>query len=202
MIRFLFLTLHQMRVLINRYFSSTITLIKFMGFGIKVGSGLVSYGIPYVYVSRKGLCKIGKNFLVSNSLLSSISGNKMKARIEVRSGANLLIGDSVGISGVTIFCSDSITIGDNTKIGFGSHVYDTDFHSLDPQIRNSSKDLICAKKSPVHIGKNVFIGTQTIVLKGVTIGDNSIIAAGSVVTKSVPNNEIWGGNPAKFLRKV
>lgn len=202
MIRFLFLTLHQMHVLVNRYCFSFITLIKFKGYGINIGPGLSSYGIPYVYISRKGRCRIGKNFLISNSLLSSISGNKTKTRIEVRSGANLLIGDNVGLSGVTIFCSDSITVGDSTKIGFGSHIYDTDFHSLDSQIRNSSKDILFAKKSPVHIGCNVFIGTQAIVLKGVTIGDNSIIAAGSVVTKNIPSNEIWGGNPAKFLRKI
>ena len=202
MIRFLFLALHQMHVLGNRCFFSIITLIKFIGYGINVGTGLVSYGIPYVYISRKGRCKIGKNFLVSSSLLSSISGNKTKTRIEVRSGAYLLIGDNVGLSGVTVFCFENITIGNNTKIGFGSHIYDTDFHSLDPQIRNSYKDQLFAKKRPVHIGKNVFIGTQSIVLKGVTIGDNSIIAAGSVVTKNIPSNEIWGGNPAKFLRKI
>ena len=202
MIRFLFLALHQMHVLVNRYCFSFMTLIKFKGYGINIGPGLSSYGNPYVYISRKGRCQIGKNFLISNSLLSSISGNKTKTRIEVRSGANLLIGDNVGLSGVTIFCSDSMTIGDNTKIGFGCHIYDTNFHSLDPQIRNSSKDQLFAKKSPVYIGKNVFIGTQSIILKGVTIGDNSIIAAGSVVTKNIPSNEIWGGNPAKFLRII
>ena len=48
----------------------------------------------------------------------------------------------------------------------------------------------------------MFIGTSCIIGKGVTIGENSVIAAGSVVVKNVPSNEIWGGNPAKFIRKI
>lgn len=56
--------------------------------------------------------------------------------------------------------------------------------------------------APVIIEDNAFIGARSIILKGVTIGANSIIGAGSVVTKSIPANEIWAGNPAKFIRKI
>lgn len=58
------------------------------------------------------------------------------------------------------------------------------------------------KSRPVNIGKNVFVGGHVIILKGVTIGDGAIIGAGSVVTKDVPTNEIWAGNPATFVKKV
>ena len=81
-------------------------------------------------------------------------------------------------------------------------MFTTDFHSLDSIIRASSEDQkhkICA---PVVIEHNVFIGARCIILKGVTIGENSIVGAGSVVTKSIPANEIWAGNPAKFIRKI
>ena len=54
----------------------------------------------------------------------------------------------------------------------------------------------------IELGDDVFIGVNSIVTKGVTIGDRSIIAAGSIVVKSIPNDEIWGGNPAKFLKKI
>lgn len=58
------------------------------------------------------------------------------------------------------------------------------------------------KTKPVIIKDGAFIGTDCIILKGVTIGEKSVIGAGSVVTKSVPDGEIWAGNPAKFIRKV
>ena len=55
---------------------------------------------------------------------------------------------------------------------------------------------------PIHIGKRVWVGSGSIVLPGVTIGDNSIIGAGSIVTKDVPSNVIVAGNPAKFIRNI
>lgn len=55
---------------------------------------------------------------------------------------------------------------------------------------------------PVTIKENAFIGAHSTILKGVTIGKNSIIGACSVVTKNVPDNEIWAGNPAKFVKKI
>ena len=55
---------------------------------------------------------------------------------------------------------------------------------------------------PIHLGKKVWIGSGAIVLPGVTIGDNSVIAAGSVVTKDVPENSVYGGNPAKLIKKI
>lgn len=58
---------------------------------------------------------------------------------------------------------------------------------------------VCA---PVVIGNDVFIGVKCIILKGVTIGDGAIIGAGSVVTKSIPANQIWAGNPAKYIREI
>ena len=58
------------------------------------------------------------------------------------------------------------------------------------------------KSSPVTIGDDVFIGAHSTILKGVTIGDRAIIGACSVVTKNVPDDEIWAGNPARFIRKM
>jgi acetyltransferase-like isoleucine patch superfamily enzyme len=58
------------------------------------------------------------------------------------------------------------------------------------------------RTAPVVIGRGAFIGTCSIILKGVTIGEYSVIAAGSVVVTSVPDGEIWGGNPAKFIKRL
>ena len=59
-----------------------------------------------------------------------------------------------------------------------------------------------ASKAAVHIGNHVFIGTRCIITKGVTIGDKSIVAAGSVVVSDIPSGEVWGGNPAQFIRNI
>ena len=96
-----------------------------------------------------------------------------------------------------------ITIGDNVTIGGNTVIYDTDFHSLNPEIRlNKSIDKLNAKSGKVTIKDNVFIGAHSTILKGVTIGFNSVVGACSVVTRDIPDNEIWAGNPAQFIKSV
>ena len=63
-------------------------------------------------------------------------------------------------------------------------------------------DKLNTKSKNVHLKKNVFIGAHSIILKGVTIGENSIIGAGSVVSKNIPPNQVWGGNPIKFIKDL
>ena len=94
----------------------------------------------------------------------------------------------------------SITLGNNVYLGGNVKIYDTDFHPLDFKQRIYTNNP--GKALPITLSDNVFVGAHTIILKGVTIGQNSIIWAGSVVTKSIPANEIWGGVPAKFIRKI
>lgn len=92
-------------------------------------------------------------------------------------------------------------IGSNVLLGSGVRIFDTDFHSISANDRKKGI-LDCIKTAPVKIEDNVFIGTDTIILKGVTIGPNSVIGAGGVVTTNVPSNEIWAGNPAHKLKEV
>ena len=80
---------------------------------------------------------------------------------------------------------------------------DTNFHSIDWQERRRESEMVTnTKTSPVIIGDDVFIGARTIINKGITIGNRSIVAAGSVVVKNIPADEVWGGNPAKFIKKL
>ena len=187
---------------ICRWGDSLRTKLKFMGNGISYSSIRTS-GIPYVMVARgaKGFT-IGKNFAMNNGIKGNPIGCYEHCTFFVDKNAEIVIGDNVGISQTALVSHCSIRIGNNVKIGGGTCVYTTDFHSLDPKIRASKDDQKHRKCAPVLIGDNVFIGAKCIILKGVTIGENSIIGAGSVVTKSVPANQIWAGNPARFVRKV
>jgi acetyltransferase-like isoleucine patch superfamily enzyme len=105
----------------------------------------------------------------------------------------------VGISSAAIICCKSISIGNNVKIGGNTVIYDSDFHSLNFASRRT-KDSDIPEMKPVIIEDDVFIGAHVTILKGVHIGARAIIAAGSVITKSIPVDETWGGNPAKRIR--
>ena len=117
--------------------------------------------------------------------------------------AELIIGNNVGISSAAIVCWSKITIEDNVRIGGGTVIYDTDFHSLNSELRITNKETIeDIKTAPVLIRENAFIGANCTILKGVVIGRNSIVGASSVITKSIPDNELWAGNPAKFIKSL
>jgi acetyltransferase-like isoleucine patch superfamily enzyme len=153
-----------------------------------------------INVSQGGKVIIGNNFSMRGFVRYSNTGDS-PTKMMIGRNARLLIGDNVGITSTVIVCHNHITIGNNVKIGGGSLIFDTNFHSTDSSVRATKDDLQNVITSPVRIEDNVFIGTRCIICKGVTIGANSIIAAGSVVVKSIPGNEVWGGNPAKFLKK-
>lgn len=125
-----------------------------------------------------------------------------RCQITVGRGARLTIADHAGINGSLIYCMNRIEIGRHTQIGGGSRIYDTNFHNLDWQARRDPQLNGVAATAPVIIGDDVFVGTCCIIGKGVTIGPRSIIAAGSVVTRSIPADELWGGNPARFIKKL
>lgn len=159
-------------------------------------------GIPYVMVARGGRMSIGKNFAMNNGAKGNPIGCFQPCTLWVDRGAEIIIGDNVGISQTALISHCKITIADNVKIGGGTCVYTTDFHSLDPALRASGEDQRHRVCRPVTICEGAFIGAHSIILKGVTIGRNSIVGAGSVVTKSIPDGEIWAGNPAKFIRRI
>jgi acetyltransferase-like isoleucine patch superfamily enzyme len=159
-------------------------------------------GVPYISVTNNGRFVIGRTFRMNNNYASNIIGRQQPC-IFIVSGGSLSIGDNVGISSTAIICHNSITIGNNVRFGGNTVIYDTDFHSLKISERIANPEIKSnIKTAPVSIGDNVFIGGHSTILKGVVIGENSIIGAGSVVTKNVPPNEIWAGNPAKYIKQI
>ena len=97
----------------------------------------------------------------------------------------------------TVLDEATVTIGDNCFIGPNVSIY-TACHSTDPVERNSRKEWA----EPVTIGDNVWIGGSVTILPGVTIGNNTTIGAGSVVTKDIPDNVVAAGNPCRVIRKL
>ena len=178
-----------------------ITLYRLHGNGVNY-KNIYTTGVPFIMVAIGGKFKIGANFKMNNGIKGNPIGCYDSCTFFVDKNAKLIIGNDVGISQTAIICHEKITIEDQVKIGGGVKIYDTDFHSLNPNIRASKEDTNFKKKASVLIKKNAFIGAYSIILKGVTIGENSIVGAGSVVSKSIPDNEIWAGNPAKFIKSI
>jgi maltose O-acetyltransferase len=114
--------------------------------------------------------------------------------------STISIGESVWVNNNVVIISEGkgIEIGSKTLIGSGVEIIDSDFHELHPKRRLNG----IPKTKKIVIEKNVFIGSNVKILKGVTIGENSIIANSSVVTKSIPQNMIAGGNPCREIKSL
>ena len=119
--------------------------------------------------------------------------------VHIDSPSKLIIGNNVSINrGCVINAAGTITIASNVLIGPGVVIYSQNHMHNECDVNIDEQGYITA---PVVINKNVWIGARAIVLPGVTVGDNSIIGAGSIITQNIPDNSIYAGNPAKLIRK-
>ena len=142
---------------------------------------------------------IGNDSWIQGHLVTETAGS----RIDV--GNNVFIG-----AGTTIDCVNHIFIGDDAKIGFHGLMMDSDNHNIRYSIRKNDladckknkRDWSTAKSAPIRIERGAWIGARVIILKGVTIGEGTIVGAGSVVTKSIPAWTIAAGNPARMIREI
>ena len=165
---------------------------------VKIADGCVLLGQIRIY--NYGKILIGHSFsLVGLSFFNPLCKNSVSV-LRTEKNAILKIGDSAGVSSSVIWSFRKIIIGNRVNIGADCIIMDSDAHALKAEDRLSGKDIQERIESPIHIGDNVFIGTRCIILKGVSIVDNSVIGAGSVVTKSIPANCIAAGNPCKVIK--
>lgn len=114
--------------------------------------------------------------------------------------AVIQVGHDTGMTGATLVATERIEIGNRVFIGANCVIIDTDFHPLDPTLRRS--DALDGAHRPVVIEDDVFIGMQSIILKGVRVGAGSVIGAGSVVHRDVAPGAVVAGNPAAFVRWI
>lgn len=161
--------------------------------------GRIFIKTPNFFSKRKSIY-IHDGVTINSSLASDPIGGDNKTILCTRENGSIVINEGVGMSNTTIVAQTKVVIGENSNLGGGTKIYDTDFHSIDSKIRlNGDYDV---KTLPVTIGSRVFVGAHSIILKGVTIGDDAVIGAGSIVSKDIPAGEIWAGNPAKFIKRV
>ena len=132
---------------------------------------------------------------------SNMIGLSQICIIVAKFGGKIEINEGVAMSGCTIYSMDSITIGRNTDIGSGCKIIDNDFHPLPYSQRYPKEQLDKVKKRPIVIGEGCFIGANSIILKGNTLGKNVVVGAGSVVCGNFPDNVIIAGNPARIVKE-
>ena len=176
-----------------------INTITFKRKKVAVGKETRIYG--KVTIKGKGKIEIGENCLLNSSIHADPIGGDGHIILRADDHAELSIGNQCGLSNCAIVAQKSIRIEDKVYIGGSVKIYDTDFHALNMDARVAENTEGIGIK-PVVIHRGAFIGAHAIILKGVEIGENSVVGAGSVVTKSIPANEIWAGNPARKIRNL
>jgi acetyltransferase-like isoleucine patch superfamily enzyme len=171
--------------------------------GVEMAERVQIQGRPIVSLAPGSRIQIGARcVLCSDSQINALGINHPVVLRTLRAGAEIMIGEDTGMSGGAICAAGSIRIGAGCLIGANVTLADTDFHAINPANRryNRNPDEIAVR--PIVIEDNVFIGADVFVLKGVTIGRNSVIGAGSVVTRDVPANTIAAGNPARVVKRI
>jgi len=167
---------------------------------VKIGKGIRLFGKLIYSIDKTAEVKLGNNIQFRSDTKYNFVGVNKPVSIAVSKNASLDIGENCGFSGTSIYASKCIKIGKYCNFGGNTFLWDTDFHPIHNLARRSST--IGAEAENIEIEDDVFIGANSIILKGVSIGARSVIGAGAVVTKDVPKEEIWAGNPAKFIKKV
>ena len=176
---------------------------------VEYGKNLLLKGMPIIFNKGDAKLKIGENVTIKSSFLSNLVGLYSRTIIVTRApGAEIEIGNNVGISGATIYARKKITIGENTCIGGNCKILDNDFHPIEAETRNkllqdeTGGDTDLAPSREVKISKNGFIGCISIVLQGTALAAGGVVGAGAVVAGKFEDNCVIAGNPARVIKRL
>ncbi|WP_297685110.1 acyltransferase [Sulfurimonas sp.] len=178
----------------------------------------------YRRIKTVGELKIGENSKVIPNISFGVGVLSDRCKLNIgknsfirgiidfsKNDSEVIFGDNSSINNSLISVASGVSIGNNVLISYGCAIVDHDSHSIDYKLRKDDVlnaingtppnwENVNIKK--ITIEDDVWIGMNVIILKGIHIGEGSVVAAGSVVTKDVPNNTLVGGNPAKIIKHL
>lgn len=167
--------------------------------GIPWGRDWRFYGIPIIQKHCQSRMSFGPGLELRSSVRSNPLGPNHPVFLTTwKEGARLEIGSHFGMTGGVLCAAEQIEIGNYVAIGANTIIVDTDFHPINPDQRAIQPQE--GASTSVIIGDHVFIGMNCLILKGVRIGECSVIGAGSVVTRDVSAHTLVAGNPAVHIR--
>ena len=161
--------------------------------GVKTNGLVFTGGSLFVSRAKNSTISIGRGCRFMSKECGNLIGLNHRCMLSTVDSAKLVIGDRCSFSGVALRCFGDITLGDNVRVGANTTIISGDAHQDDPR---------AGKNKPINIEDNVWIGSNVMILKGVTIGRNSVVGAGSIVTKSIPENVVAAGNPCKVIKSL
>ncbi len=169
--------------------------------GIQWGKHWRILGLPIIQRHRLSHITIGNYLELRSSYVSNPLTPSHPVTLATRNANALIsIGEHCGFTGAIIIAAEKVSIGNRVILGANAIVVDTDFHPIRAQKRQI--DTLDAEHSPVIIEDDVFVGMNALILKGVHIGQESMVGAGSVVVEDVPARTLVAGNPARVVREL
>ena len=173
-----------------------ITRLKLLG--VEVAWDCWILGTPRIKRHPGSTIRLGRRVSLFSAAFANPLGPQTKCYLHTMvPGALIEIGDDAGISSSTIVARERVRIGERTIIGADSLIIDSDFHSLDAEMRRKAvtdKPMVI----PVVVENDVFVGARCILLKGAILKNKAVLGAGSVLAKEVPAESVAWGNPASF----
>jgi len=186
---------------LRRLLSLPLIRLQFALQGIVWGKGWRIWGCPILQCHRGSQVVVGDYVdLRSWPGTNPLTPNHPVVLATRCSNARIHIGHHCGFTGATLVAAESIEIGNWVVVGANCTIVDTDFHPLAPVERRLN--VLNGTHKPIVIEDEVFVGMNSLVLKGVTLGRGCVIGAGSVVTRDVPPGMIAAGNPARVIGTV
>lgn len=176
----------------SRGFDKLLVKISAKWWGVDLGRGCSFFGITRFRRHPRSSIVVGAGCRFRSLHASNPSGvNRPCLLTTLAEGALIEVGPNCGFSGTAIACATRITLGEGVRCSPNTWIIDTDGHWDDPR---------SGPNAPITIGSGVWLGANVSVMKGVEIGENTVVAAGSLVSRSLPANVVAAGIPAKVLK--